>query len=394
MRPTAGAVEVPRAQVLAHRVRATGLDRPKGAAGGHGKRGPAGLPYLDLGIQDTPPGSAKVHWANRLGEPLDEGVFGRKQNGLDEVWSMRGSPHVHRTTDLQARAAAIWPLSDRDVKDRLGKGLVQQMLDAELAPRDAYRIAADAMAEAVREHDGPMPRGELSTAVTKAIPDELSSYCKGCEVVHISESLFRGTGLLGGLRIVRGTSPLELEPIPGWKQSEPDPQATLDLAISYLALLGPATVGDAADFVGTTKQDLAERWPEDGLTEVVADGRKACWYPEDELDDLLDAPEPELARFLAPGDPYLQGRDRNLVVPDRDHQKQIWKIIGNPGTVVVDGEVVGTWRPKASGKKVTLTVTPLKRITKAARAQLVEEEAPLVAAARGQEQADVRFEED
>jgi hypothetical protein len=378
--------------VLAHRVRATGLDRPKGAAGGHGKRGPAGLPYLDLGIQDTPPGSCKLHWANRLGEPLDDAVFTREEDSLDLVWSLRGAPHVHRAADLRARADAIWPLSDADVKNRLGKGLVQQLLDAELRPRDAYRIAADAMGEAVREHGEPMVRGELSTEVTNRIPDELSAYCKGCEVVHISESLFRGTALLGGLRLVRDTNPMQLEPIPGWKGTGPGPEAAVALAVSYLALLGPGTQTDAADFVGTTRADLAAIWP-DGLVEVVADGRKA-WFPDHELDELLDAPAPELVRFLAPGDPYLQGRDRDLVVPDRDHQKQIWKIIGNPGTVVVDGEVVGTWRPKASGKKVTLTVTPLKRITKAARAQLVEEEAPLVAAARGNDRAEVVLTDD
>jgi hypothetical protein len=40
-----------------------------------------------------------------------------------------------------------------------------------------------------------------------------------------------------------------------------------------------------------------------------------------------------------------------------------------------------------------LTVTPLKRITKATRAQLAEEEAPLVAAVRGVESAEVAYDE-
>lgn len=383
---------VPRTQVLAHRVRATGLDRPRGAEGGHGPRGPAGIPYLDLGIQDTPPGSCRMHWANRLGEPLDESAFDHGAGGdaLVLVWSMRGAPHHHRAADLGDRAAAIWPLSDADVKKRLGKGIVDQLHDAEIRPTDAYRIAADAMAEAVRAHGGPMVRGELSAAVTRLVPDELTAWCKGCEVAHVPESLFRGTALLVGLRLVRGTNPIEVEPIPGWEHRGPDPDEAVALAVTYLALLGPGTPGEAADFVGTTKADLVRRWP-DGLAEVVVEDRARTWFPEEELDDLFDAPAPDLVRLLAPGDPYLQGRDRDLLVPDRAHQKQIWKILGNPGAVVVDGEVVGTWRSKGSGKKATLTVTSLRAMRAGAREVLVEEEAPLVAAARGAERAEVVF---
>lgn len=389
---TSVAATVTRAQVLAHRVRATGLDRPSGAAGGHGRRGPAGPPYLDLGVQDTPPGAHRLHLANRLGEPLDPEVFeagSGDQPVLSMAWSMRGTPHVHRSGDLAARAAAIWPLSDDDALNRMGSGLVKQIRSAELRPIDAYTITAEAMAAAVPAGE-QMTKGELSGLVTAAIPDELSTFCRGCDVVHVGESLFRGSALLAGLRIVPGEAKLSFEHIPGWRHSSPDPAATVELAVAYLGLLGPGTQGEAAEWVGTTKADLAARWPE-GLVQVEADGRRT-WFPEDDLDDLLDAPRPGLVRFLGPFDPYLQGRDRPLLVPDPEHRKQVWKILGNPGAVVVDGEVVGTWRAKAKGKRAVLTVTPLKRITKAARATLAEEEAPLVAAVRGAEQAEVAYE--
>jgi hypothetical protein len=378
-------LKVTRAQILAHRVRATGLDRPGGARGGAGKAGPAGLPVLDIGIQDTPPGGHRLHLANRLGAPLDDGAF--DDGTLALAWSWRGAPHVQRPDDLARLACALWPLSDEDASNRLGSGTIKQVKASELSPLDAYRLTAAAIAEIVTK---PTDKGTLSGQVTKAIPDELSAYCRGCDVVHISESLFRACALPAGLRIVPGAKPLTFEPIPGWRAASaaPDPAATAELARTYLSVLGPGTQGEAATFVGTTKADLADIWP-DGLVQIDAGGRKA-WFPDEDIDELRGAPPPDLVRFLGAFDPFLQGRDRPILVPDKAHRQELWKILGNPGGVLVDGQVVGTWRAKPSGKKVTITVLPFTRIPKKAQSAL-EDEAQLVAAARGAASASVAF---
>jgi hypothetical protein len=57
-------------------------------------------------------------------------------------------------------------------------------------------------------------------------------------------------------------------------------------------------------------------------------------------------------------------------------------VLGRPGALFVDGDVVGTWRPKTSGSKLTLTVeafVPLPASTWTA----IEDEADRVAAVRG-----------
>jgi hypothetical protein len=92
-------------------------------------------------------------------------------------------------------------------------------------------------------------------------------------------------------------------------------------------------------------------------------------------------------RLLPPFDPLLAGRDRALLVPDTARRRVLWPALGHPGAVLADGEVVGTWRPQASGKTLTLTVTPFEDGPWPG----LEEEAERVAAARGLRLADVAW---
>jgi hypothetical protein len=61
------------------------------------------------------------------------------------------------------------------------------------------------------------------------------------------------------------------------------------------------------------------------------------------------------ARLLPSGDAYYLrwGADRDLLVPDARHRSELWTTRVWPGAVVVDGEIIGTWR--RSGVDVVLT---------------------------------------
>ncbi|QGN47200.1 DNA glycosylase AlkZ-like family protein [Micromonospora sp. WMMD558] len=88
--------------------------------------------------------------------------------------------------------------------------------------------------------------------------------------------------------------------------------------------------------------------------------------------------------------PFLAVRDRGVLVPEKAHQAQVWRIIGNPGAVLVDGDVAGTWRARQAGRKtLEITVTPFAgRLSARVRGQL-DAEAALVAGARGAAEARV-----
>ena len=81
-------------------------------------------------------------------------------------------------------------------------------------------------------------------------------------------------------------------------------------------------------------------------------------------------------------DPYLQARDRELLVPDQALRSELYRALGNPGVVLADGEVVATWRPKAAGAWLTLLVSAAAPLTPDVRAR-IDDEAERVAAARG-----------
>jgi hypothetical protein len=363
------ATEVGRAQVLAHRVRALGLDR---AADGLD-----GLAVLDLGVQDTPPGSADLAVAARLGRAVTRG----EDEAL--VWSWRGSPHLHRRSQLQAVAAAAWPRSDRDALQRMGGGIAGQVEASGTPPLEAFAVAVRTIADVVTS---PMAKPEVSTLVTRALPEDLVGWCEPCGVVHVGELLLRSAALPAGLELWTGTGPVTLVPMAGWAPPALDPGATTVALRTYVRLLGPATNADAAAFVGTQTADARGCWP-DGLVPVSVDGRDG-WFPEEDLDALASAEPVRLVRLLPPGDPYLQDRHRELLLADKAERSQVWRAIGSPGVVVVDGEVAGTWRPKRSGKRLTLTLTPFRTLSAATR-RAVEEEAALVAEVRGAASATV-----
>ena len=97
-----------------------------------------------------------------------------------------------------------------------------------------------------------------------------------------------------------------------------------------------------------------------------------------------------LVKLIAPGDPLLKGSDRELLVPDPDHRKVLWRALNNPGAVLVGVDIVGLWRPKQSGKRLTIAVTPFVPLTKQTRTAIADQ-AELVAAVRGASTVDVTF---
>jgi hypothetical protein len=344
-------IEVTREQALAYRIQASGLAR-------------SGPVRLGLGIQDTPYGSAALALAAR----------GLSGDGLTLVWGARGAPVLLPTPDLARHAAALWPVSDADATTRIMNPRIKEGARLGIA---AFTAAASAMREVVT---APMGKGEVSTGVSALVPESLTYDCEPCQARHISGALFQQVGLAAGVRVVpagRGTTLAPLEARPSVPEHA---EGTGDLIKTFLRRLGPATPAEAAKFIGTSQTALRPVWPDD-LAEVRIDGRRA-WLPADAVDDLRAAKTPEFVRLLPYGDPYMQARDRTLLVPDPAREKAVWKVLAAPGAVLADGEIVGTWRAKlAKARTLEVTVTPFEPLT-ARTVEAIEAEARLVAAVR------------
>lgn len=364
-----------RRQVLAYRVAAQGLHRDASSVDALG--------VLGIGVQEAMGHPAAVAFAARLPESASRPVVGPGHR-LALAWTLRGAPHVHRRSDLDRVARALWPLSEQDAAGRLNE-TGPSVARAGIPALEQFTIAVDAMRSVVTS---PTAKGTASTAVTKRIPAVMWRDCRACKAQHISDSAMRAAAPAAGLEIEPGTAPPVLLPRRGAKlPTGPDPAAVRALAVDYLRYLGPAGVGEVAGYLEARRADVQKVWPA-GLAEVSVDGR-AAWLPADVVDSVAAAPEPELVRLLGPFDPYLQARDRDLIVPDRSAHKQLWPVLGRPGVLFVDGEVVGTWRTKAAGAKLTITVESFAPLPGSVWRQ-VDDEAARVAEARGATDVTIR----
>ena len=121
--------------------------------------------------------------------------------------------------------------------------------------------------------------------------------------------------------------------------------ARLELACRFLRSLGPATAKEFAWWSGVLLSDARQtfRSLERELTEVELDGRKS-WVLRTDRAALEHAAASNTVRLLPPGDPYLAAGDRELLAPESRFRSELWPRSVWPGALMVDGELVGTWR--------------------------------------------------
>ncbi|TNC23177.1 winged helix DNA-binding domain-containing protein [Amycolatopsis alkalitolerans] len=357
-------LEVDREQVVAYRIARQGLHRAA--------RDAAALAVFDLGLQSTQRDTAEISVAARFdGSFVDDDRFVL-------AWTHRGAPHFHRAGELAEVTRALVPLDEADAMARMGWQR-REVEAAGMSATDGLFTAARAIRKVV---DRPMTKGAVSTEITKLVPAGLSYWCRRCQATHILEQVMRLAAIHGGARLEAGVTPATLAPIAGRGRVRTTASVADATAVvaRYLSLHGPATATEAAGFIGTTATTVKKMWPSD-LVEVRFDGRKTV-IPAGDAELLANPPEPDVVRLLPPWDPYLQSRDRATLVPDKARQKEIWKIIGNPGAVLADGEVAGVWRTKGSGRKrLDFTITAFDPLTAAAK-KAVEGEAERVARVR------------
>jgi hypothetical protein len=159
---------------------------------------------------------------------------------------------------------------------------------------------------------------------------------------------------------------------------EVDPRdARLELARRYLHVFGPTTPESFAEWAGIGARDGIAAFDVLGrsLTPVRTPIGEMWILSRDEptfrVTERLEAP----ARLLPSGDAYflLQGKDRELLVADAGHRRALWTSRVWPGGLLVDGELVGTWR-RTQG---TATVQTWRRLSRAARDAVEAEAASL-----------------
>jgi hypothetical protein len=249
-----------------------------------------------------------------------------------------------------------------------------------------------------RHHAYVIPARDVAVFSLGRMPDEGGA-------LRVAEELAaRVHGLLGGAKMTYGEAGRRLGENPNrlryaaptgtilirwegarqptiWTVPRPkvDPRnARLELARRYLHVFGPTTAEAFAEWAGIGPHrgvaafEALRRW----LTPVRTPIGDAWILTSDE--PTLRASQRRRAastRLLPSGDTYflLQGRDRELLIPDVARRRALWTPRVWPGGLLVDGEIVGTWR-RGLG---TVTIQTWRRLTRPERDAVAAEAASL-----------------
>jgi hypothetical protein len=136
-----------------------------------------------------------------------------------------------------------------------------------------------------------------------------------------------------------------------WSLPPPDmdaQDARRELARRFLHVFGPSTPDAFAKWAGVTARAAAVGFDALGrsLTPVRTPLGASWILSRDEESFRADEGPVAPARLLPSGDAYflLWGAERELLVEDAERRDELWTSRVWPGALMVEGEIVGTWR--------------------------------------------------
>jgi hypothetical protein len=347
------------------------------------------------GVQDTPHATAPLALAARvdgLTPPEVDGALARDR-ALLAVWAMRGAPHLVPAADAWVFTAGALPGDEDSFAVFLG-GWAGPVAEAGMSATElAGRLAAAARAEL----DGRrLVVDDLRTALWRRLP-ELGRLRRPSHVrADMPEPLFRTVGLTGAACIAAGHGDrAELVRTDQWLGRRParrngealaaagPDRARAELVRRYLHCHGPSTPGAFAEWTLRSPADARAAFAlvQGELVEVDTDGGRAFMLAAD-ADTLADPPSGDGVRLLPTQDPFLQQRDRATLLPDPALRRRLWRPVGGPGLLLLDGRPAATWRFQVHRERLRVTVEPFGSLPTAAHAA-AEAEAERLAPFRG-----------
>ena len=271
---------------------------------------------------------------------------------LVRTWGQRDTLHLYAKSDwpLIHAASQEWVRSGR----RGGMpplGLVreaEQFFAAEARPltrSDLFPLIPQSYIEELRDHPGATGKdGARRFAATRLI-----------------WTLANGGWLIFGDKIGRELSYLHRSLV--WTGEWPEytsAQANREVVRRYFGTFGPATVQDLAHYLGARVGD-ARPWVESLKNELAT-----CVHPERGETLLLKTDAQAMAtpleewpiRLLPAYDTMLMAhKDKRWILPLIEHEPLVWKRAAVvAATVLVRGQIAGSWTYKKSKGKVDLTV--------------------------------------
>jgi len=351
-----------------YRLRAHHLDRkiPMG-----GMMDAAGV----CGLQNTPPGAWETSLFNRLDgctlQALNDALYGKKT--LLQAWGFRGVPVVFPTeqsgiflTPLIAREGEqpwIYTLGITGALDYL------QMTFDDLLSR--IKVAIQYLDNHTIKSKETLDQ-TLANIILDDLPeDKQALWCAPSMYGNPEKQTVGGAAVSFLLRpcsvsslVVfgerQGVSPT-FTSYKNWVGHTPVSIADADkkLMRKFLHCYGPTTVDCFMNWLGCSVQQAHRLWNTigDEIVPVQVEG-KPCNMLAADMDSLLFAgSEEEKLILLGAHDPYLDMKDRTVILENQSFHKAVWKFVANPGAVLKGGRVIGTWKTKTPKDKLDVSIT-------------------------------------
>lgn len=372
---------IPLEQVRAFRLQSHHLDRP--------------LP-LDLltaavgacGVQNSPPGTWETAMWNRVEgitlRQLEHALYEEKT--VIQAWSIRGVPLIFPVEDadlfltsLQAWEGEepwIYTRGITGALDLLGMHfydllpLVEKacacleqetILSKETLDRRLAKLVEPLLPPEVRSlWNAPSPYGQ---------PDRQT--VGGAAVSFLLRPCALRKEVVFGRR--EGIFPTFTAPARWLGDSLPGhPEGTQELVRRFLHCYGPSQISDLQGWLGCSPKQAKRLWNSiaQELEPVEISGKRRWILSKDR--DAFSHSEPEELLLLGPHDPYLDLRDRDLVLPDKKLQRLVWKTVGNPGGILLGGRVAGLWTGHIKGNQFSISLTLFEPLAPAKQDRLEE----------------------
>lgn len=336
------------------------------------------------GLQNSPPGAWETALYNRVSscllEQIDYLLYSDKS--LLQAWSLRGAPYVFPTAQNEVFLSALIPEDGEEWIYTKGIGLALDYLEMGFEELLAGLVSVISLLDHQTVKSKVALDRMLAEALLPLIPQSKRdlwndpSMYGAPDVQTVGGAavsfLLRPCAMMGlvvfGERA--GQSPC-FTSYSAWtgETIKRDTGGSLELVRKFLRCYGPATAGDFAAWLGCSLKQARRMWAQiaDEMMPVKAGNRTAFILIEDRA---MIADPPGLDRawlLLGAHDPYLDLRDRELILPDKALHRKLWRTTANPGAVIYQGEAVGMWTAKSKPKGLELEAELWKDVPGARR---------------------------
>jgi hypothetical protein len=339
--------------------------------------GPAGIAGVLCGAHAQVLSAAELSIGRRIAGATRSDVRRAlwEERTLVKTFGPRGTIHLLPTADLPmwtgALSALPSPVPTHPEGVRFPPGQADEVIAAIGGALTDTELTVDELTEAIAERAGPW-------AVERTVEAFQDRWPRWRQLT--STAAHRGMLCFGPDRGRKVTYTNPHRWLPGFRPADGD-EALRTLVTRYLYAYGPATPRHFARWLGISPRFAAGLFDQlaGGLERVELDGEPA-WTV---AGDTGTPPRPHRGiRLLPYFDAYaVAGQPRERLYPGTAAARALTPAgqAGNYPVLLVDGVVGGVWHQRRSGRKLAITVEPLRELT-APQLRQLDDEASLVGA--------------